>query len=572
MYRNIALKLCLVGLAAVLAVPATDLYAQREGRGNFRRGNRDAGTREVERAQSSQEGTDQGDSQRRSESKQDETSEDGNQVSETSGTLREQVLNQLRSLDINLNGRLEPQEGNLLSRTIMEAVGLDPGQVVHLATLQSLIHTIDLEKIALNAETGIQPEEAASSLEFPRASNRNSAGSDFQVHPILSDPQPLQERYSPLVLEELRSLLARYDQNHNNVLDANEIANVPWGSPSPVESDLDLNGQLNEIELAERLSSLSGATSSGRSSRGRRSRRNESPEQQAARAQREVEREKAAAERRDRERQRRNSNEDKVAVYVRELITRFDKDGDGAMSLEEAKEMRNPPPQSSDNDEDGKLTTEELYAYYGADQTPSGSATTTKSDRNNSETDEKQGPLEGSIKWNGELPREPASSDQEWPRELSGKDANQDGMVSLAEFAPDIDENLRRDFGRWDKNSDGFVTPTETGTATRSERPASSLSSESRSSNSDAGGSGGSRSASSRRAGSRGSRSSSGRGSNTETTPAARSGSDTRTDSGNPSNTSTERSSPPDAVRYDAFSKSPSHNSLIPDPSPPQGQ
>ncbi|MBL8889099.1 MAG: hypothetical protein JNL67_03915 [Planctomycetaceae bacterium] len=721
MNRIKILKLCFFGMAAAIAVPTASLYAQREVRGDFQRGNRNAGAGDSEQAQPRPEGANRGESPRRSGANQDgvaerggsqdrpsnqgrwgrrgdsessgrgegdsgrpesgrgssensrgrgesdagrnesergrpesergrsesgrgrdaesrgESSEErrsgrgesrgdrgeargdrggrgesrgegeraseressrnrserGNETRTVSGTPREQVLNQLRSLDQNLNGKIEPQEGNLLSRSIMEAVGLDPGQSVHLATLNPLISTIDLEKMPLDAETGIQQEDASSSLEFPSASSRPSSGSDFQVHPILSDPQPIQERYSALVLEEVRSLLFRYDENHNNVLDAGEMVNVPWGSPSPIESDLDQNGQLNEIELAERLSNLPGATSSGRPSRSRGGRRDESPEEQEARAQREAEREKAAAERRERERQRRNSTEDKVAVYVRELISRFDKDNDGNMSLEEAKEMRNPPPKSSDTDGDGNLSQAELYAYYGADQESSSSSTAKKSERGSSESDENRGPLEGAIKWDGELPREQSGTGQEWPRELEGKDANQDNMVSLAEFAPEIDDDLRREFARWDKNSDGFVTLNEVGSEGRStrgsdsrgsdSRGSDSRGSDSRASDSDAGASSGSGSASSRRSGSRGSRTNSGRdngsenpssagsesgsrsasgsrsgsrpGSGSRSGPGSRSGSDSGSDSENSAGPSSDRPAPADAVRYNLFGK-----------------
>ncbi len=404
----------------------------------------------------------------------------GSGANSATGTPREQVINQLVALDLNKDGRLDPNagEGNVLSAEIMEIVGLDPGMPVHIETLRGFVNQMDLETIPLAVETGIRTEEAASSFEFPRVSDRRPPSSDFTIHPLLADATPLDQRYSALILEEVRSLMARYDENRNGVMDASEITNVPWGPPSPLESDLDQNGQLNEVELAERLNTLSGAAPSDRRSRTRGDRGSSDPEADAARAEREAEREKAAAERRERERERRNSSTDRVATYVKDLITRFDKDSDGLMSLEEAGEMRNPPPKSADGDNDGKLSEAELYAYYSDGQSPKSSSSPSTSNRDEQEESDR-GPLPGTILWDGELARKTDGSESEWPSDLERKDSNLDKMVSLAEFATDLDDAQREEFGRWDKNRDGYITLAEAASGGRSSSSSSRTSSSS---------------------------------------------------------------------------------------------
>ncbi len=468
------------------------------------------------------------------------------------GTLRDQVINQLVALDLNKDGRLDPGagEGNLLSATILARVGLDPGLPVHVETLRGLVNQIDLETVPLDVEVGIRAENAPSSFEFPRVPRPRTASSDFTVHPLLADPKPLNERYSPLIVEEVRSLIARFDENRNGVLDADEIINVPWGPPSPLESDLDQNGQLNEVELAERLNTLSSSETRGRRPRNRGEGAASNPEADAARAQREAEREAAAAERRERERERRNSSTDRVSTYVKDLITRFDKDGDGLMSLEEAAEMRNPPPKTADTDKDGKLSAAELYAYYSDGQSPSTSTSSGRSG-NNQQTSSDRGPMAGNILWDGELERKSESTDKQWPASLEGKDRNQDGMISLAEFAADPDENQRAAFSRWDANRDGFITRAEAANGDRAGGPASSGRATSERSGPTSSSTGRRQSGQSSQSGQAANRS--GRGSSTPVPnqrDAERPG-----DTGAPKSGEGASQAPPNSVRYNIFDK-----------------
>ncbi len=426
------------------------------GRGESRGGRgREGGERGTER------GTERGE--------RESSRERGRSRRPVAGDLREQVLNQLVALDLNQNGQLEPAEANSLSSTIMRQLGLDPGRPIYLDTLRSLVNQVDLTTIPFETDAGLQAEGERSSFEFPSVSNRRRGrGEDMGFaatdNPILSDPTPMEERYSPLVLEEVRSLLARYDANNNGVLDPAEIEAVPWATANPLESDLDQDGRLSDIELAERMKSFgsgeqSGSGRSGRSRTRRTEGQTEDDPRAVARAAAEAERERRAEERKQRERERRNSGPtDRVASYVKELIGKLDTDNDGSLTIEEVSTMRNPPPKSADADGDGILTYAELYAYYGDGQSPSGSSSSRSGSRS---TASDRGPLTGTIRWDGDLGPGAEDEGAEWPAELARKDRNNDRMISLAEFSANLSAAEREAFAAWDRNGDGFITLSE---------------------------------------------------------------------------------------------------------------
>ncbi len=397
--------------------------------------------------------------------------ESGRSRRSTAGDLREQVLNQLVALDLNQNGQLEPVEANSLSVTMMRQLGLDPGRPIYLETLRSLVNQLDLSTVPFETDAGLQAEGERASFEFPSVSNRQRGrGEDMSFagtdNPILSDPTPMEDRYSPLVLEEVRSLLARYDANNNGVLDPAEIAVVPWATANPLESDLDQDGRLSDIELAERMKAFGGGEQSGSGRSGRsRTRRTEGQAEDdpraAARAAAEEERERRAEERKQRERERKNSGPtDRVATYVKDLIGKLDTDKDGSLTIEEASAMRNPPPKSADKDENGVLTYEELYGYYGDGQSPSGSSSSRDGGGSRS-TASDRGPLTGTIRWDGDLGPGAEDEGADWPAELARKDRNNDRMISLAEFSANLSGADREAFAAWDRNGDGFITLSE---------------------------------------------------------------------------------------------------------------
>jgi Ca2+-binding EF-hand superfamily protein len=231
------------------------------------------------------------------------------------------------------------------------------------------------------------------------------------------------------------------------------------------------------------------------------------------------------------------------------------------MSIEEAAEMRNPPPKSADADQDGNLSNAELYAYYSDGQSPSSSSDRSTSER---ESAEDRGPLPGTVMWDGELPRERAETDKEWPSELADKDRNGDGMVSLAEFDSQngedtTDSGLREGFARWDVNHDGYITRGESATKGRSERGSESSTGTNERSNSN---SGGSNSSGSRRSSGRSNRQSGGRSANSGSSRETRSGS-ANTPKAEESGKTVETAgtaapvgqTPPNSIRYSIFDK-----------------
>jgi Ca2+-binding EF-hand superfamily protein len=236
-------------------------------------------------------------------------------------------------------------------------------------------------------------------------------------------------------------------------LDPEEIALVPWGAPPPSESDLNGDGTLSEVELAERLKVLAAPPRETR--RRGRERNVENPREQgrgSAADGDQAPRTTEPAVRRDRERDRRTTtSDDRVDAYIRDMLKKWDTDGDGRLSAEELSEMRNPPPASADQDGDGQFTYAELYAYYGDGEAPKSSS------GSNVETSV---PIPGAIRWSGAFEESPADPDQ-LPAYLARLDRNRDGMVSMAEFATEWDAKTRADFERLDLNGDGYITPQE---------------------------------------------------------------------------------------------------------------
>ena len=376
---------------------------------------------------------------------------------------RDQVINQLKALDLNNNGVLEPSEANPTSTTLMNHVGLDTGVDVSLETLTTAVKQVDLEKLGLGWDFGIATEGGRSDLEFPDVRTRASV-SEFtgDGHPVLSDPTPFTERYSELVIAEVRSLLARHDANRNGVLDASEINSVPWSKPHPSESDLDQTGVLTDIELAERLTAI--AEENG-APRGRRSR--------SRSGEGETERSDSSSQGRSRSPRRSSSRSsgstDRVATYIRDLLAKNDADKDGQMSLEEAKAMRNPPPPSVDKDQDGKFSFAELYGYYG-------DGDSSESSEESDDEDDSRPALPGTIKWDASL-LETEANESEWPSALARKDRNEDQMISFGEFAETYDQENRDAFAAWDQNGDGYITIREANDSRNSEIRSSSRSS-----------------------------------------------------------------------------------------------
>lgn len=273
------------------------------------------------------------------------------------------LITQLKALDANKNSRLDPLEANRVSIAVFERFGLDSTQSIGYSSLSTVLGDVELEDLELKGLS-----EEAGVPEFEDLWMQRDPPKEFEPSKVsvLTDKRPLQERYSADVLNQLASMLNQFDTNNDLALDSKEMSVIPWGSPAPSESDLDSNGVLTEIELAERIAARSdnGFVSS------------KSSEKKAKESSRNPEDDSPREEETSRSRPKpKLSEQDRTAKYVKELISKYDKNGDNAMDADEIKEMRSPPKSESDLDGDGTLTFEELYTHYSGGKKPSSGVT-----------------------------------------------------------------------------------------------------------------------------------------------------------------------------------------------------
>ena len=370
-------------------------------------------------------------------------------------------LAKLEALDTNKNGRLEPAEATGMSSAVLQRVGLDPNKPVSFSTLGPMVKQADLRRLRYGKDSGIDPDTAEQGVpsfqvDLPARSPIPQFG--VSTHPALQDSRPLEERYSNEILTQLRSTMQQYDRNTDKTLDPEEIKLIPWGSPSPDESDLDKNGFLSEVELCERFQARTKGGSS--SSRGNVSSSKATPKAAEAKPGEAASPSRPASRTRETRRTPTVSRSaapagDRTATYVQALLKKYDASGDNQLDDIELKNMRSRPPKSADSDNDKLLSYNELYIHYGGGASPAsgdGKAAADEGGQGREKTI-----IPGAITWEGAFD-EPKNDPTELPSSLASKDANKDGQVSMAEYSKEWDESKIQDYYKLDADKDGFIT------------------------------------------------------------------------------------------------------------------
>jgi Ca2+-binding EF-hand superfamily protein len=273
--------------------------------------------------------------------------------------------------------------------------------------------------------------------------------------------EQLRAKYDERVVERVERALREYDRNGNGILDLEEWSTVDWRS-DPRESDLNKDGKLTRLELAERYaryysSSSSGSSgsssgssgssgssfgssgdgsrgwggwSSGGFSRGGPPGGGSSGGSSGGPAQ----------------------VDERIRAFADMALQRFDSNRDGRLQRDEWSRMRDNP-QGADRNGDGIITRDEL-AQYMADR--------------------------GRERW-GDLPRSSDSSGgngepdrksyrfltaaerlpKGLPEWFTSNDANGDGQISMAEFTTNWNDAKVEEFMRYDLNGDGIITASE---------------------------------------------------------------------------------------------------------------
>jgi hypothetical protein len=171
----------------------------------------------------------------------------------------------------------------------------------------------------------------------------------------------------------------------------------------------------------------------------------------------------------------------RVRQYAESLVRQYDKNKNGTLEREEWSELRGRA-RESDANGDGVITVEELVAALGGSSRsrggPSAPASSPSASSSPSPTPASAGPGPGGQAstsssavadqrrpYRALLPHERLP--EGLPEWFVRKDANQDGQVTMAEYATEWTDARAAEFAAHDLNHDGIITPAEALTSKR---------------------------------------------------------------------------------------------------------
>jgi len=329
------------------------------------------------------------------------------------------LLELIYELDADENGVLDPREVSDRARPYVERcarlANLDPSQ------------PLSIEGLA-KAVRDYYRQRQGRPLRSPRPGAVSSAEDDGSVlgfgqvegrEPIPGfgdDSLPGGIRVAREDLDRAKERFGRYDRNRDGFLDRHEISHGSW-SDDPFRYDRNRDNRLSPQEMAARYAAR-------RAYESRRDDRSSSRSNSEDR--RREEEEERRRQREEEERRRRQSyyaNRDSYRL-AETLVGRYDTNRNGALDPNEWENMGIPA--SADADGRGRIDRRELAEWL----------------------------VGRSAKALRGLP----AGLPEW---FVFRDANQDGQISMAEFAEEWTEAKAAEFGQYDLNEDGIIMPDE---------------------------------------------------------------------------------------------------------------
>ncbi|MBI1900677.1 MAG: EF-hand domain-containing protein [Planctomycetia bacterium] len=278
-------------------------------------------------------------------------------------------------------------------------------------------------------------------------------GFDVPLGSELASAVPLEKRYPERVLEEVKETFRRYDKDKNDILDGEELNAVPWRS-DPRESDANKDGRISKLEFVARIAKQRNITPitsttvrvSAPSSESR------SPS--------------AASTGGPNSSSAPRSDADRIRSIAEAMMRQHDRNRSG--NLEEAEgeweELRSS--KAADVNNDKVITLDELtisLSNFG-DESRSGSSGSSDSRPGFSRFNSRGGSsTKGSEPKNssGRLLTPQERLPKGLPDWFLSKDANEDGQISMAEYATAWSNSKAEEFAKYDLDGDGFVAPGE---------------------------------------------------------------------------------------------------------------
>ena len=271
----------------------------------------------------------------------------------------------------------------------------------------------------------------------------------------------IESRFDRRVLDYVARLFREFDRSQNQILEDAEIRGA--GGLIDREADTNKDGFITKTELCERINQKWAASSTGA----------------AANAARSAPRSSASASTGGSSGGSNADEAQRVRRYAEGLLKQYDENKNGQLEKNEWSQARSIT-RETDANNDGVITLDELVtklANFGKESSSSSSTASSSASTGRPGESSSSG---GGGGWGGR-PRDPSQNGKNGPEKNVGyrqrsaleklpkglpdwftrNDANEDGQVTMAEFATGWTEAKAAEFAGFDLNRDGVVTPTE---------------------------------------------------------------------------------------------------------------
>ncbi len=344
-------------------------------------------------------------------------------------------VDMLRSRDTNNNGLLEPDEisdrARFFVNRLAEQAGLDPNKPIPLDRLAGGNDDRSRDDDRQRRESSSQSSETPTLVPGfePDVEVTLVPGFNLSHDSPLLATGPLEKRYDAEILERVERTLRYYDRNRDDILDQEEISRGRW-DPDPRDSDLNGDGKLNKVELAERYvkrnasrsSSSSSNTSNSSSSRGPSS-FGSPPGSSSSRG---FSSSRSGSGGDSRSSSDNSSRQEQYQRYGTSLVNQYDTNRNGVLEKDEWSKMRDGY-WGADRNNDSKITADELADHlYAYTQRRNGGSSSSRSG----------GTADGQSGYRFKTTEERLTN-MDLPKleDFLRDDRNGDGQIQMSEFA-----------------------------------------------------------------------------------------------------------------------------------------